>query len=506
MTKCKTPCLNKCKENNEIQMILRKDLDEHLTEQCVNRAYKCQYCGKKDTYANITDIHDDLCEKKPHPCPNPDCSESMQRTKIKQHLDNDCEYTVISCKYEAIGCDVKMKRKDMRAHEQDDKAHLHQALNTVVKLQDDLQSATENMKKESDDIAVKLRKESNDMAVKLKRESDDMATKESNDMAIKLKRESNDMAVQLRRESNNMAVQLRGEREDMAVQLRGESDDMATKLRKESNDIAIKLKRESNDMAVQLRGEREDMAVKLRRESNNMAVQLRGEREDMAVQLRRESNNMMVQLRRNGSILLFIGFLLLSVYLYHNNNEIRTSIIAVRYRLQASMKEDNKAVQDRLHSMRKKFVIFKIINYEKKKKNNEVFPSQSFYTGIEEYNMRIDVYPNGNGKGEGTHVSVFVYILKGDNDDNLKWPFIGTVKIELLNQLEDKSHHLMTVPFNQEKDAHVGSVWGYPTFIPHSQLSRNPVKNTQYLKDDTLYFRVSVEVSGHKPWLECTLK
>ena len=56
--------------------------------------------------------------------------------KIKQHLENNCEHTVISCKYEAIGCDVKMKRKYMGAHEQDDKAHLHQALTTVVKLQD----------------------------------------------------------------------------------------------------------------------------------------------------------------------------------------------------------------------------------------------------------------------------------------------------------------------------------------------------------------------------------
>ena len=62
MTKCKTPCPNKCKENNEIQMILRKDLEKHLTEQCVNRDYECQYCGKKGTYANIMDIHDDLCE------------------------------------------------------------------------------------------------------------------------------------------------------------------------------------------------------------------------------------------------------------------------------------------------------------------------------------------------------------------------------------------------------------------------------------------------------------
>ena len=103
-------------------------------------------------------------------------------------------------------------------------------------------------------------------------------------------------------------------------------------------------------------------------------------------------------------------------------------------------------------------------------------------------------------------MSVFIYILKGDHDDNLKWPFIGIVKIELLNQLEDKNHHLKTVPFNKEDDTCVGSAWGYRWFIPHSELTHDLVNNTQYLKDDTLYFRVSVEVSGHKTWLECTLK
>ena len=155
MTMCEftpVPCPKECRLKGTLLLIMRKDLDQHLKEECVNREHQCKYCEKKDTYANITEIHEDVCEKKAIPCPNSDCSESMQRAEINRHLENDCEHTVISCKYERIGCDVKMKRKDMGAHEQDDKAHLHQALNTVVKLKDDLQSATEtieSMKKEN---------------------------------------------------------------------------------------------------------------------------------------------------------------------------------------------------------------------------------------------------------------------------------------------------------------------------------------------------------------------
>ncbi len=46
---------------------------------------------------------------------------------------------------------------------------------------------------------------------------------------------------------------------------------------------------------------------------------------------------------------------------------------------------------------------------------------------------------------------------------------------------------------------------GNHEYIPYSKLSRDSASNTQYLKDDTLYFRISVEVSDHKPWLECTV-
>ena len=118
------------------------------------------------------------------------------------------------------------------------------------------------------------------------------------------------------------------------------------------------------------------------------------------------------------------------------------------------------------------------------------------------------VHANGNDDGKGTHVSVFVYILEGRNDSKLKWPFIGSVKIELLNQLEDGNHHILTVPYKVEHNALVGDNrnWDYPQFIPHSKLDHNPSNNTQYLKDDTLYFRVSVKVLDHKPWLECTVK
>ncbi len=115
----------------------------------------------------------------------------------------------------------------------------------------------------------------------------------------------------------------------------------------------------------------------------------------------------------------------------------------------------------------------------------------------------MEVDANGD---EGSHVSVYAYVKKGKYDDVLSWPFVGKVNLKLLNQLEDKNHHGSAITLTPEVNTNAGDIGrGYPEYIAHSKLSRDSASNTQYLKDDTLYFRISVEVSDHKPWLECTV-
>ena len=129
------PCPKKCKDDNGKLKVMRRDLQQHLKEKCPNRDYSCEHCDLKGTYATTLD-HYDTCEKKIITCTNEGCTMEMERMKIKNHLPEKCEHTVISCKYMSIGCGVKLKRKGMRAHEQDDKAHLSKTINTVVKLQE----------------------------------------------------------------------------------------------------------------------------------------------------------------------------------------------------------------------------------------------------------------------------------------------------------------------------------------------------------------------------------
>ena len=136
---------------------------------------------------------------------------------------------------------------------------------------------------------------------------------------------------------------------------------------------------------------------------------------------------------------------------------------------------------------------FTLTDFRKKKDNNDTVQSPSYYTSPNGYHMALRVYANGGGISKGTHVSVLAPILKGKYDAQLKWPLIGKVTFTLLNQLEDKNHHQHILELTAENNAQAGSAWGYHDFIPHSALDYAAVNNRQYLKDDPLCFRMSVE-------------
>ncbi len=117
------------------------------------------------------------------------------------------------------------------------------------------------------------------------------------------------------------------------------------------------------------------------------------------------------------------------------------------------------------------------------------------------------MYTNGVRKRRARDVSVFACIAKGKYDDNLNWPFVGNITIELLNQLEDKNHHskvLLNVTSHDNWTSFSNYCLGLPQFYSIHSLLHDSNSTTQYLKNDTLYFRISDQASGHRPWLKCT--
>ena len=146
---------------------------------------------------------------------------------------------------------------------------------------------------------------------------------------------------------------------------------------------------------------------------------------------------------------------------------------------------------------------FIISDYHEKKEANDEWYSSPFYTHNRGYKFRLQVYPNGHGKGRGSHLSVYAQLMRGEYDNELEWPFEGDIRVKLLNWTEDKNHHSETIPFNRYNDLDGTSTSrltdretaigiGRPQFISLTDLASTT--NTEYLCDDYLKLRVSVAV------------
>ncbi len=141
-------------------------------------------------------------------------------------------------------------------------------------------------------------------------------------------------------------------------------------------------------------------------------------------------------------------------------------------------------------------IVFKITDYSLKRRNNEVFTCDPFYTHTNGYKMCVKVFLNGTESGAGTHVSVATCLLQGPFDMYLKWPFTWTIKVEALNQFRDTGNIFRDFKRNVDQG---GGQCFKEQFLSHEYISKDP----KILNNDTMYFRVMIPNRDYLPWLEC---
>ena len=137
-------------------------------------------------------------------------------------------------------------------------------------------------------------------------------------------------------------------------------------------------------------------------------------------------------------------------------------------------------------------------NFTAKKLSSGEWNSEPFYTHPRGYKMKLNVRTCGmfGGCREDTHLSVYAYLLRGDFDNQLEWPFRGSIVIALLNQEQesrgDGRHYKQVLSFScavKKSNSRVTTGdcshgWGVD-FISHDKLC------PKYLKDDSLHFKLT---------------
>ena len=146
---------------------------------------------------------------------------------------------------------------------------------------------------------------------------------------------------------------------------------------------------------------------------------------------------------------------------------------------------------------------FTMKSFEHRKQQKVIWFGPSFYSHSGGYKMQLRVDSSGTQDGEGTHVSVYVYLMKGEFDDELSWPFQGHVTVRILNQLKDSNHYERVIDFPKGTNplsvnrvtlgGRVKAGHGYSQFIPVLDLIGDD-EECRYLKDDSLKFVVFATV------------
>ncbi|XP_065658888.1 TNF receptor-associated factor 5-like [Hydra vulgaris] len=98
----------KCLNEQCSTTLLRKELSDHMEKDCIYRLVTCRYCKQKITFCD-NQIHEEKCECVPLCCVN-QCGIEVLRKEMSSHITDSCANTIIPCQYLNIGCNFKVRK------------------------------------------------------------------------------------------------------------------------------------------------------------------------------------------------------------------------------------------------------------------------------------------------------------------------------------------------------------------------------------------------------------
>ncbi len=118
--------------------------------------------------------------------------------------------------------------------------------------------------------------------------------------------------------------------------------------------------------------------------------------------------------------------------------------------------------------------------------------SEYFYNCHGGYKFQLNIYTNGYEEARGTHLTAYLYLVRGDYDKQLRWPLKLTVMLDMLNQEEDHGHHSVStvLEFNTA-----------PTVTQYKRIGSNynfyplvHLKEKNYLRNNEIKFRLWIKL------------
>jgi len=146
-------------------------------------------------------------------------------------------------------------------------------------------------------------------------------------------------------------------------------------------------------------------------------------------------------------------------------------------------------------------VIVKMSEYNKKSDTFEWY-SDPFYTHHKGYKLCLNVYR----RDFNADLSLYLYLMKGPHDDDLRWPLRGRCEVILLNQISDSKHLVLNGTYSagikrvttqkkiNKQWRSYASIWYSYHFISNEVL-HNVTSTCCYLSNDSMSFQVDYKLA-----------
>ena len=126
-----------------------------------------------------------------------------------------------------------------------------------------------------------------------------------------------------------------------------------------------------------------------------------------------------------------------------------------------------------------------------------MWKSDPFYSHTGGYKFQLSIDTNGWQEARGTHITADLDLVTGEYDGDLSWPIQITAHLQLLNQRGDHRHVVARLKCSGVTKGKIYREFARK-FIAHSELGYDAAKDTEYLKDDCLRFRLYLKVDPSK--------
>ena len=459
----------------------RHQIRTHESRECNYRPYTCPHCGLKDVFLFIEQHHFSECPNYPVACPNNCMKTKIKRSQLQKH-SKVCPNAMIPCCFSEVGCKVKLKRCNVKKHNETNFGQ-HQMLVSV---------AITELKKESTIMKDKCQLNFQELSIQLdskisilERKCFDLVHKETEKEA-KLVEELGTVVPVYYKELKDELSATQKENQKLRSSLSSLQSKYST-LESEIMELrsTFAATRKENK---QLKSSVESLQSRfypLEIQVGELRTQLtvvQSEMKRTAFQNHQQVDPSEIQQLSTHSIDSWINCY----------KQIADKMKRLNWKLYLrTMAETATRFPDPVSP-----VIIKSTGYKQGSEEPGYscrLQTSSFYSaGQDKYKFTLAIKFSINS------LSILASVTRGDYDDRLTWPFVGSITVTLLNQLENTGHYSREIWSISDKPSlkYAGRVppnytynppFGKQYYISYDVLEDSPHR---YFMDDLLYFEV----------------